>query len=91
MKLVSLIAMAAVAASAGSALAADLPSTKAPVVAPVVVSPWDFDIGAGLTTDYLFRGITQSNHQPSVAAHAELRYNATDAWQFYAGVSGESI
>jgi uncharacterized protein (TIGR02001 family) len=92
MKLVSLIVIAAVAASAGSALAADLPSTKAPVVAaPVVVSPWDFDIGAGLTTDYLFRGITQSNHQPSVAAHGELRYNVDSTWQLYAGISGESI
>jgi len=92
MKRISLIAIAAVAASAGAAFAADLPSTKAPVVAaPVVASPWDFDIGAGLTTDYIFRGITQSNHQPSVAAHGELRYNVTDAWQLYAGVSGESI
>lgn len=91
MKLVSLIAIAAVAASAGSALAADLPSTKGPIVAPVVVSPWDFDIGATLTSDYLFRGITQSNHQPSVWGRGELRYNVNDAWQLYAGVSAESI
>jgi uncharacterized protein (TIGR02001 family) len=90
MKLTSLIAVA-MAASAGSAFAADLPSTKAPVAAPVVVSPWDFDVGATVTSDYLFRGITQSNHMPSVWGRGELRYNFSDVWQVYAGVSGESI
>ncbi len=75
----------------GSAFAADLAATKKAPAAPVVVSPWDFDIGAGLTSDYMFRGITQSNHAPSVAAHGELRYNFSDMWQGYVGVSGESI
>lgn len=90
MKLISLAAVI-VAASAGAAFAADLPSTKSAPVAPVVVSPWDFDIGAELTSDYIFRGITQSNHQPSVWAHGELRYNVDPTWQLYAGVSSESI
>jgi uncharacterized protein (TIGR02001 family) len=90
MKLISLAAIV-VAASAGSAFAADLPSIKGAPAAPVVVSPWDYDFGGQLTTDYLFRGITQSNHQPSVWAHGELRYNASDVWQLYAGVSSESI
>jgi uncharacterized protein (TIGR02001 family) len=74
-----------------AAIAADLPTKKAPVAAPVVVSPWDFEVGAQLTTDYIFRGITQSNHHPSVWAHGELRYNISDMFQVYAGVSGESI
>jgi uncharacterized protein (TIGR02001 family) len=91
MKTISLIAVAAMAVSAGAAFAGDLPSTKAPVLAPVSVSPWDFDVGAGVTTDYIFRGITQSNHQASVSAHGELRYNVNDTWQLYGGVSGESI
>ena len=73
------------------AYAADLPTKKAPVVAPVAFSPWDFEVGAQVTTDYLFRGITQSNHAPSVWAHGELRYNFNDMFQLYAGVSGESI
>ena len=64
---------------------------RRPSSAPVLVSPWDFDVGATLTSDYLFRGITQSNHQPSVWGRGELRYNWSDNWQFYAGVSGESI
>ncbi|WP_298356211.1 TorF family putative porin [Rhodoblastus sp.] len=91
MKLLSLIAASALAASAGAALAGDLPDTKAAPAAPVVVSPWDFDVGATLTSDYLFRGITQSNHQPSVWGRAELRYNINSTWQLYAGTSAESI
>jgi uncharacterized protein (TIGR02001 family) len=85
------LAAVALALSAGSAFAGDLPSTKAAPVAPVVASPWDYDIGAGLTSDYIFRGVTQSNHQPSVSAHGELRYNWTDAYQLYIGASSESI
>jgi uncharacterized protein (TIGR02001 family) len=73
------------------ALAADLPMrTKAPP-APVVVSPWDIGFGSALMTDYNFRGITQSNHKPSVAAYFEPRYNFNDSLQAYAGVAGESI
>jgi len=85
------LAAVVLAASAGSAFAGDLPSTKAAPVAPIVVSPWDYDIGAGITSDYIFRGITQSNHQPSVSAHGEIRYNWTADYQFYFGISGESI
>ena len=57
----------------------------------MVASPWDFDIGAGLQSDYIFRGITQSAHGPSVNGHGELRYNVDTTWQLYGGVSGESI
>jgi uncharacterized protein (TIGR02001 family) len=85
------MAAAILALSAGSALAADLPSVKGVPVAPIAVNPWDFDIGAGVTSDYIFRGITQSNHMPSVSAHGELRYNVDTTWQFYIGMSGESI
>jgi uncharacterized protein (TIGR02001 family) len=42
-------------------------------------------------SDYVFRGITQSNHKPSVAAYFEPRYNITKDIQLYVGVSGESI
>jgi uncharacterized protein (TIGR02001 family) len=85
------LAAAALALSAGSAFAGDLPSTKAAPVAPVVASPWDWDIGAGVTSDYMFRGITQSAHGPSVAGHGEVRYNVDSTWQLYLGMSGESI
>jgi hypothetical protein len=60
-------------------------------VAPVVVSPWDFAFGASISSDYRFRGIAQSNRQPSVAAYFEPRYNINDSLQLYAGVGGASI
>src|SRR5262249_23615512 len=46
---------------------------------------------SAVMSDYNFRGITQSNHKPSVAAYFEPRYNINDSLQLYAGVSGESI
>jgi hypothetical protein len=84
------LTIAAVLTLGGSAYAADM---KMPVkaVAPVVVSPWDFAFGASITNDYRFRGIAQSNRQPSVAAYFEPRYNVNDSLQLYAGVGGASI
>lgn len=92
MKKVSLsIAAVAVAMGLGSASAADLGKvyTKAP--APVVVSPWDVAFGASIMSNYVFRGITQSNKNGSVAAYFEPRYNINPNLQLYAGVAGESI
>jgi len=86
------IALLAVALTSGSALAADLGKKKAPAPAPVVVvSPWDFTVGAGLTNNYLFRGISQSNNAASVNANAELRYTFNDTWAAYVGTAGSSI
>ena len=93
MKKVSLSAAALVAMglSLGSASAADLGKvyTKAP--APVVVSPWDIAFGAAIMSDYVFRGVTQSNHKPSVTAYFEPRYNINPNLQLYVGSSFESI
>ena len=69
--------------------AADM-ALKAPP-APPPPSPWDIYVTAGLMSDYNFRGITQSNHQPSVQAGFEGRYNFTKDLQGYLGVSGESL
>src|ERR1700761_8405226 len=84
------LAATALAMISGSALAADMP-VKAKAPPPVVVTPWDLAFGSALMSDYIFRGITQSNHKPSVAAYFEPRYNVNDHLQLYAGVSGESI
>ena len=66
--------------------------TKAPAVAPAPPpSPWDIAFGAAIMNDYIFRGVTQSGHKPSVAAYFEPRYNINSNWQLYAGLSGESI
>src|SRR6266404_6235575 len=77
------------AALATPALAADLKMvTKAPPPPP---SPWDIAFGAGFVSDYNFRGISQSNHKPSVTAYFEPRYNVTKDLQLYAGIAMESI
>jgi uncharacterized protein (TIGR02001 family) len=62
---------------------------KAPPPAPF--DPWDFAFGSAVMSDYIFRGVTQSNHQPSVAAYFEPRYNVNKDLQLYVGTSAESI
>lgn len=91
MKKVTLLATTALAMVTGSAFAADMPlkALKAPP-APAF-DPWDVAFGGAVMSDYIFRGVTQSNHQPSVAAYFEPRYNVTKDLQLYAGVSAESI
>src|SRR5437868_256601 len=90
MKKLALLATA-LAMVSGSALAADMPvkAVKAPPPAPF--EPWDIAFGAALMNDYIFRGVTQSNHQPSVTAYFEPRYNVTKDLQLYIGTSTESI
>src|SRR5262249_31724782 len=58
---------------------------------PETKTPWDMASGGAFMSDYTFRGITQTAHQPSVAAYFEPRYNFNDSVQGYAGLSGETI
>jgi uncharacterized protein (TIGR02001 family) len=83
-----LVGFATLLAMTGSALAADLPTKAA---APAPFEPWDIAFGGAVMNDYIFRGVTQSNHQPSVAAYFEPRYNINKTVQLYAGTSVESI
>jgi uncharacterized protein (TIGR02001 family) len=85
------LAAAVLAMTAGSSFAADMAvkAMKAPPPAPF--DPWDVAFGSAIMNDYIFRGVTQSNHKPSVAAYFEPRYNVTKDLQLYVGVSGESI
>jgi hypothetical protein len=77
--------------TASSAFAADM-AVKAPPAPPPPPSPiWDVVVTTALMSDYNFRGITQSNHKPSVQGGFELRTNWTPAFQTYIGTSGESI
>jgi Bacterial protein of unknown function (Gcw_chp) len=85
----------AFALSTASAFAADL-VVKAPPAAPAAAPAtpeWDVAFGGAGMTDYIFRGITQSDHKPSVTAYSELRFNpkALSNFQLYVGSSGESI
>ena len=91
MKKVVLSVVAALALSAAPAFAADMPVKAAPAAPAAAPSPWDIAFGSALMSDYVFRGITQSNHKPSVAAYFEPRYNITKDIQLYVGVSGESV
>jgi Bacterial protein of unknown function (Gcw_chp) len=75
----------------GSAFAADMPlkAVKAPPPAPF--DPWDIAFGSAVMSDYIFRGVTQTNHQPSVTAYFEPRYNINKDLQLYIGTSTENI
>jgi hypothetical protein len=75
----------------GSALAADLRVKAVPPPPPPAFEPWDFAFGSAIMNDYVFRGITQSNHKPSVAVYFEPRYNINKDTQLYIGLAGESI
>jgi uncharacterized protein (TIGR02001 family) len=90
MKKMVLLATALAMISA-PALAADmaLKAVKAPP--PPAFEPWDLAFGSAIMNDYIFRGVTQSNHKPSVAAYFEPRYNLNKDVQLYLGLSGESI
>ena len=86
------LSVALLALGIGTASAADLPAkvyTKAPP--PVVVSPWDIAFGASITNNYLFRGVSQSNRNPSVTAYFEPRYNVNPNLQLYVGTAFNSI
>src|SRR5258707_15480395 len=75
----------------GSAFAADLHVKALKAPPPAAFDPWDVAFGSAIMSDYVFRGVTQSNHKPSVAAYFEPRYNINKDTQLYIGVSAESI
>jgi uncharacterized protein (TIGR02001 family) len=76
----------------GSASGADIVTKEraAPAISPAP-SPWDLAFGGALMSDYVFRGITQSDHGPAVTAYFEPRYNINPNLQLYAGIAGTSV
>src|SRR6516225_4239299 len=86
-----LAVFASALAMTGSAIAADLPVKAVKAPSPAAFEPWDIAFGGALMNDYIFRGVTQSNHQPSVTAYFEPRYNVNKDLQLYIGTSAESI
>jgi uncharacterized protein (TIGR02001 family) len=54
-------------------------------------NPWELEISAGMMSDYIWRGITQSAHKPAVEVLTELRYDVSDHLQLYGGASSESV
>jgi len=90
MKKMVLLATALAMVSA-PALAADMAVKAVKAPPPPAFEPWDLAFGSAIMNDYIFRGVTQSNHKPSVAAYFEPRYNINKDVQLYLGLSGESI
>lgn len=90
MKRVLLSAVAAFALTASSALAADLPVKAKPIVAPAPAPLWDVAFGGIVQSDYIFRGVSQSNRGPSGGAYFEPQLN-TPVGTFYAGVAAWAI
>ena len=91
MKKVALLATALAMVVSGSALAADMRVKALKAPPPPAFDPWDIAFGGGITNDYIFRGITQSNHKPSVSAYFEPRYNVTKDFQLYVVLRAASI
>ncbi len=91
MKKLVLTATAVLALSVGIAAAADMAVKAPPAAAAPPANPFDIAFGAALMSDYNFRGISQSNHRPSVNAYFEPRYNVNDNLQLYVGAGGYSI
>lgn len=52
---------------------------------------WDYAAGAGVVSDYLFRGVSQSARDPSFSAYFEPRLNVNPDLQLYAGIAYNSI
>jgi uncharacterized protein (TIGR02001 family) len=70
-------------ALSGQALAADMPVKAAPAPA---TPDWDIAFGGAVMSDYIFRGITQSNHGAEGTAYFEPHYK-----DFYLGIAGTGI
>jgi uncharacterized protein (TIGR02001 family) len=92
MKKVVLSVVAALAVTAAApAFAADMP-VKAKMMAPAPApSPFDIAFGTAFTTNYVLRGISQSNNKPAVQGYFEGQYKAADWVTLYAGVWGSSL
>lgn len=79
-------------ALAAPAFAADLVSKKELPPPPAPATPLiDWALGAKLMSDYISRGITQSDHKPAVTAYGELRLNPHENVQLYAGAQFWSV
>jgi uncharacterized protein (TIGR02001 family) len=88
----STAAIAFAGALSGAAIAADIPSREPAAPPPAVaVSPWGLSFGTVFTTDYNFRGISQSARKPAVQGSAELTYTVNPNFQLYTNVFGSSL
>lgn len=80
------VAVVTAAALSGTAFAADLGVAKAPIAPPTPPAALGFDyaFGIGVMSDYVFRGVSQSDRKPSATGYAELQYKINPNIQLYA-------
>jgi uncharacterized protein (TIGR02001 family) len=90
MKTIAFAACAALTLSAGAASAADIATKARPVAAPPPPA-WDIAFGGAITSDYVFRGVSQSNRNAAVSSYFEPRYKINPNLELYAGIGGSSI
>ncbi len=92
MKKVVLSVVAALAFSAAPAFAADMPmkAVKAPAPAEAP-SVFDVAFGTALTSDYILRGISQSDRRPAVQGYFEGDFTGISNVTLYAGIWGSSL
>lgn len=90
MKSYGLAAVFAASVLSGGAFAADLGSPPPAPAAPASTDGFDYAFGGKLQSDYISRGITQTNHEPGATTYGELRYNIGDT-QLYAGTQIWSV
>ena len=77
---------------AGAANAADIPSSaEAPPPPAPAISAWGLSFGTVFTSDYNFRGISQSARRAAVQGTAEITYTLNPNFQLYANVFGSSL
>lgn len=91
MKSYGLAAVLAASVLSSGAYAADL-GTQPPAPAAPAASTDGFyyAFGGKLQSDYISRGITQTNHEPGATAYGELHYNIGDT-QLYTGTQIWSV
>jgi hypothetical protein len=58
---------------------------------PEMKNPWDIAFGTALMSEFNIRGVSASNHRPSVEPYFEPRYNLSDNLQAYMRLWGNSI
>lgn len=75
-----LLSTALTALLSSAAIAADEASQEA------IQSKFDIAFGAAITSNYMFRGLTQSDNKPAFQAYMEATYGI-----FYAGVWGSTV
>jgi uncharacterized protein (TIGR02001 family) len=87
----SVVAAFALAGMAAPAFAAEMPVKAKPMEPAPPPSPFDVLFGVAFTTDYEFRGISQTNHDPAVQGYTELDFKAADWLTLYAGLWGSNV